>query len=175
MKTRLLAIFGIGLITFLGPVCCDDDSASDAYGDLEWQNPPGEDEMEWNQAVSYCESLDLDGHTDWRLPSVSELRSLIRGCPANMTGGACGVTDDCVEDSCWSGICDADCQSSEGPGTDGCYWDSTLSGSCRWYWTSSSFNNEIGGFAWFVNFNTGFVGYYGRLDTHPARCVRGES
>ena len=31
----------------------------------------------WSNAISYCESLSLGGRTDWRLPNVNELRSII--------------------------------------------------------------------------------------------------
>ncbi len=31
----------------------------------------------WRQALSYCENLNLAGHTDWRLPDREELRSIV--------------------------------------------------------------------------------------------------
>lgn len=43
---------------------------------LEWQlESPGK--MTWNEAQSYAQSLCWDGKTDWRLPAVSELESLL--------------------------------------------------------------------------------------------------
>ena len=43
---------------------------------LEWQREsPGK--MTWNEAQSYAQSLCWDGKTDWRLPAVSELESLM--------------------------------------------------------------------------------------------------
>ncbi len=31
----------------------------------------------WNDAVSYCDALDWGGYTDWRLPDVKELYSIV--------------------------------------------------------------------------------------------------
>jgi len=43
---------------------------------LEWQSKsPGE--MTWHAALEYADSLILDGKIDWRLPSVSELETLL--------------------------------------------------------------------------------------------------
>lgn len=40
-----------------------------------WQQ--GEQEkMTWDSALSYCEGLNLGGHSDWRLPNIRELESL---------------------------------------------------------------------------------------------------
>ena len=33
--------------------------------------------MTFEQALSYCETLNIGGHTDWRLPTTKELRSLV--------------------------------------------------------------------------------------------------
>jgi len=43
---------------------------------LEWQmESPGE--MNWFQAMDYAASLSLAGKTDWRLPSLAELETLL--------------------------------------------------------------------------------------------------
>ena len=31
----------------------------------------------WESAISYCEGLSLGGFTDWRLPNIKELRSIV--------------------------------------------------------------------------------------------------
>ncbi len=43
---------------------------------LEWQgDSPGE--MTWQEALDYAESLTLGGKSDWRLPTLAELESLL--------------------------------------------------------------------------------------------------
>ncbi|MBR6244346.1 DUF1566 domain-containing protein [bacterium] len=46
---------------------------------LEWQQPPYSmeaDQLDWYDAVDYCNNLTYAGHDDWRLPSVKEFFSL---------------------------------------------------------------------------------------------------
>jgi hypothetical protein len=31
----------------------------------------------WQEALTYCEDLDLAGHTDWKLPDINELQSIV--------------------------------------------------------------------------------------------------
>jgi len=43
---------------------------------LEWQwEGPGE--MSWHDALEYAQSLSLDGKSDWRVPTVAELETLL--------------------------------------------------------------------------------------------------
>ena len=34
----------------------------------------------WSDAVSYCDNLTEGGYSDWRLPNINELRTLIKNC-----------------------------------------------------------------------------------------------
>jgi hypothetical protein len=52
---------------------------------LEWQcESPGE--MTWHEAQKYGESLSLDGKDDWRLPTLTELESLLDRSKARPEG-----------------------------------------------------------------------------------------
>jgi hypothetical protein len=61
--TRTLVDNGNGIVT-------------DSRSRLMWQQgEPGA--MTWGSALAYCEGLSLGGHSDWRLPNVKELESLM--------------------------------------------------------------------------------------------------
>lgn len=53
-----------------------DGTISDEATGLMWQQEAPEAKMTWEQAVSYCENLNLGGYTDWRLPTLKELKSI---------------------------------------------------------------------------------------------------
>ena len=144
---------------------------TDASSGLTWQVAPTGGTMKWEAAKSHCASLSLGGSVGWRLPTINELRSLIRGCPATQKGGSCGVTDSCLSyKSCRSSACDG-CSSKGGPGPGGAYWPPELSGKISWYWSSSAVA-DVDNFAWYVDFYNGYV-YYGYVDNdYYARCVR---
>jgi hypothetical protein len=52
-------------------------SVYDSRTGSRWQGTPSETTFTWMDALSYCNDLVLDGLSDWRLPSVKELQSLI--------------------------------------------------------------------------------------------------
>jgi len=44
---------------------------------LEWQRAVPADAMTWTAGMAYCDSLSLEGATDWRLPTRIELMTLV--------------------------------------------------------------------------------------------------
>ena len=124
----------------------------------------------WSDAGTYCNGLSEGGYSDWRLPNISELRTLIKNCSRNiMPGGTCKVREDeelvCLESSCWTsetcGSCDYD--------ETGLY---SKFGETGWFWSSSpkSDNTDI---AWYVNFKYGYVNSYIKTSSYNyVRCVR---
>ncbi len=151
----------------------DDDTAFDDDDDddgLKWQNPPSEYYMAWNSAIGYCENLDFDGHDDWRLPTISELRSLIDGCEETELGGSCDVTDSCTDFFCFNDSCQG-CEFLEGPGEGGAYWPDGMTGEISWVWSSSPVADDDNR-AWGVNFSNGRVFNDSLGNVNYTRCVR---
>jgi len=145
---------------------------TDPFSGLVWQDPPNTGTLKLQAASDYCDALTLANLDDWRLPSVSELRSLIRGCPATVTGGACGVLDSCLQESCNSTDACASCTAGQGPGASHCYWDSVLAGTCGALWSSSADETNTGR-DWIVDFSLGSFDVDGGQNLHLVRCVRG--
>ena len=53
-----------------------DGTVTDPSTGLVWQQATA-GPMTWKEALAYCEALSLAGHEDWRLPSVTELHSIV--------------------------------------------------------------------------------------------------
>jgi len=141
---------------------------------LTWQDGPWCEAMGCAAAIAYCDALELGGQADWRLPSIGELRSLVRGCEAIEPGGACGVTDDCLDIDCWDLVCYGyGCGAGDGPGTAGCYWDPDLVGECGTYWSSPVWNNGVFDACWHISFEWSYLDYVEATNALFARCVRG--
>lgn len=144
-----------------------DDTDTMSY--LAWQNPAAPDTMSWDLAKQYCKALNLgpDLDSEWRLPTVDELRSLIRGCKATESGGTCKAGKGCQEKSC---MCEG-CGDYDGDGEEGMYWPEEIAGGCCWYWTSELVEGDEE-LAWYVDFASGRVNYCSVLKEIRVRCVR---
>lgn len=137
----------------------------DATG-LTWEleaAPP----VDWAAAGSRCDGLTLAGHDDWRLPTISELRSLIVGCPATEVGGTCGVTDTCADGSSCRGDACGGCGYTPGS----CYWPAGLTGDCAFTWSSTLDSNDPDQ-AWGVGFDGAHVSQGLLVNSSSVRCVR---
>ncbi len=52
-------------------------TVTDNITGLIWQQEDNDSLYTWENALSYCESLALAGKSDWRLPNVRELESIV--------------------------------------------------------------------------------------------------
>ncbi len=149
---------------------------------LCWQLQADFVPMTWVQAESYCASLTWGkmgrfSFTDWRLPTLDELRSLVDGCSYSETGGNCGVSEACslcVTPTCWSrDYCDG-CGDGLGPGPNHCYWQDDFGADCGlWYWSAtkcSDDNSQV----WYIDFQAGgmYHEWHAEVEKVTVRCVR---
>jgi len=131
--------------------------------------------QDYSEARARCDGLDDGGETDWRLPTVDELRGLIRGCGATAPGGACGITDGSSAAEL-DGSCDG-CGFRCGPGAGGLYLDPALGddpNAPRTYWSDSIDASSKTPAAWTVDFEFGRVAQtpVDQLWWRRVRCVR---
>ncbi len=147
----------------------------DPASGLMWElvlDPTGKPSLPYDKAKKRCADLELGGHTDWRLPAISELRTLIRGCPGTVTGGACTVHDGCNSAACLNEAC-LGCTALGGPGDKGLYLaDGLTTGVETHYWSATQINaTEKPAFV--VEFNSGKIGTAVTSVTYKAvLCVR---
>jgi hypothetical protein len=76
MKKIIVAMLGLS-IALLADFTKEGDIVTDSVTKLEWQDDAITDTMEWQEAIEYCEGLELEEHTDWRLPNINELKTII--------------------------------------------------------------------------------------------------
>ena len=116
--------------------------------------------MSWKQANQYCENLKEGSSSDWRLPTISELRTLVMKCGSTETGGTCRVTDQCLSESqCKNKACRG-CGSKirhNKFGDRGLFWSSSISP-----------DNKN---AWYIDFTYGSVHDHSKSEKF-VRCVR---
>lgn len=149
---------------------CNAVSCTDVSTGLIWQRELPVQEHNWQAAIDYCSSLVLDGQSDWRVPTISELRSVITNCPTTELGGACNVTDACTDyatcfsvDDCGLGCLPPSCHL---PPELGC-----LGNLPSRYWSSTA-HDSVDGRAYSVEYVYAQVKSDFKTTQMLARCVR---
>ena len=174
------------------PGCLWYGSWYDEETNLSWQDPQKDAFTEDNSgvnsfdAIRCCEELVIQGHDDWRLPSIDELRTIIRGAPKSEAGGACAVTGGAklagrsVMDIM---ACGGQLKPFQCAGAGNCCWNEALTGTCNTvdpastthyleYWSSTPAADDPDNWIGFVFFDTGTVGFNHALSFGEVRCVR---
>ena len=84
---KKILLITLGLTTLLLAAFTRDDISSvvtDSITGLQWQDDTTPATMTWAAAITYCEDLELPtGVTDWRLPNINELTSIVDDTKAN--------------------------------------------------------------------------------------------
>ncbi len=134
------------------------------HGGLQWSKKAPE-RMNWSSALEYCKNLEEEGYSDWHLPNISELRTIIINCPGSQAGGDCRVKDpDCLSSNCWSRdscSCDGSEESYSALGDD----------KNTWLWSSSE-RSDGSKHAWYVTFLGGKVRDDYKNYNRYVRCAR---
>lgn len=78
----------------------EDGTVTDTKTGLMWQKTDDGQTRTWPEALAYCESCTLAGYTDWRLPNIRELESIVDWQEYNP---AIDPVFDCRSSFYWSG------------------------------------------------------------------------
>ena len=80
---RVILLIMIGLSLLQADFIKTGDVVKDTVSKLEWQDNKIGSQTTWQGAIDRCEALVLNGHSDWRLPNINELKSLIDRSKSN--------------------------------------------------------------------------------------------
>lgn len=136
-------------------------------------------------AEKLCETLDYAGFSDWRLPTIDELRSLVIGFEDLESGGRCKVSSSCLTVACLQkgqkNSNDFPCSNFNetelmlGPGPEGCYFDEVWRTYCGKYWSSSKLKGVVDEMVFQLDFSDPAIistQSSGSLNFGFSRCVR---
>jgi hypothetical protein len=115
--TRILLtqknILATGLFVFLGLIVIPaiasdrfvnngDGTVTDTKTGLMWATTDNGTHINWTDAHSYCQSYSGGGHTDWRMPTLAELKTLYDPVIQNNRGYHITSFVDTTAESCWA-------------------------------------------------------------------------
>lgn len=156
---KILISLMIAMLFVLGS-CGDEINCTDVFPNkhdgLCWSDALYD--KTWNEAVEYCEGL------DGRLPTISELRTLIQNCSPTENGGKCDVADNCLDyDYCWNDVCYGCVQDNSGK--------YSVFGDKNYVWSFSGIPSFSEG-AWSMDFRRAGVCSEYKIMDRAVRCVR---
>jgi len=74
---RIVTMVLVMSIALFADFTRDGSVVTDNTTGLQWQDDAIGSTMNWKSAIEQCENLTLDGHSDWRLPNLKELTSIV--------------------------------------------------------------------------------------------------
>lgn len=128
-------------------------------GSVEWSSVPVHNKT-WKDAVQYCRSLNEGGHSDWRLPTIDEMRSIVVNCPATQPYGMCKISDStgALTKAYYTKACN------------GCKKGRTRLNGHGWFWTSSEMLETD--HYWVLSFKTSKISHQNLNKQANVYCVR---
>lgn len=111
-----------------------DGTVSDVATGLMWMKDDSQVGMNWKEALHYADTLTYAGYTDWRLPNIKELQSIVDYSRSPGTSGSAAIDPlfNCTPITNEGGLVDYPY-----------YWSST---------THANWSQVAGGFAAYVSF-----------------------
>jgi len=74
----VLIILGVNINGWCGNFKDNGDATvTDNATGLTWQQEDDNVQRAWEEAITYCEGLNIANHQDWRLPNIKELRTIV--------------------------------------------------------------------------------------------------
>lgn len=102
-----------GINNFNNPV---NGTVKDQATGLTWQQNDSQYGMDFSSALGYCENLTLNGNSEWRLPNVKELQSIVDYTKSPATHGSAAISSEFIASKIVNEAGEADY---------GNYWSST--------------------------------------------------
>ena len=144
---------------------CKDSSTGLMWSEKAYYN------MSWEMAVDYCDELKKSGYSDWRMPNIDELRTLIKNCSETEPDGECPISE---SDGVLSQLYVTSCM--------GCgYGSFDKLNDTDIFWSSSSVEEDPD-YAWYVSFSSAEISVAYKYETNceevyntcvvTVRCVR---
>jgi hypothetical protein len=133
-----------------------DGTITDEATGLMWMQDDNSEGLNWEDALSYAEGKEYAGYSDWRLPDVKELQSIVdyTRSPETTNSAAIDPIFNCTEITNEAGEWD-----------NPYYWSST---------THANWTDQSGGFASYVSFGRA-MGYMEEwMDVHGAGAQRSD-
>lgn len=141
--------------------------------------------LTYSKAIAFCENMDHAGHSDWRLPTIDELRTVVFGYSDIEPGGRCKVGAECLRKACLyqnqKSTDDYPCSNKEelellqGPGPEGCFFDDVWRDYCGYYWSASKLDGMVDENVFVMDFSDPAI-FIASIETGStsafARCVR---
>ena len=141
---------------------------NDQQKELIWSSKT-EEKINWNEAFLYCANLEEGGLSNWRLPDIDELRTVLNGadnCEVSSESDCLSFSECRTDDDCFCGECMEEfCYAGNLGNSNYSNFDQ------REILWSSSQNYDDNAYAWFLDFIAGGINILDKNEELYARCV----